>query len=177
MQKASKCPCLLYTSIQGSGYRGPDGPEPLLRQRRCGGLCPGGPGLGGVCRTAPGPVRRHAESVRLRHPGPDGSDPPAAVSYTHLDVYKRQPRTCTPPTESPPCRKGCCAGSWYPCIRPGSYTHRDSGPGPPGGAAGGAPGYSGTGDLEGWRSHLLPGGMSLPPGGKERLQFFAREVK
>ena len=64
--------------IQGSGYRGPDGPEPLLRQRRCGGLCPGGPGLGGVCRTAPGPVRRHAGSVRLRHARPDGSDPPAA---------------------------------------------------------------------------------------------------
>ena len=21
-------------------------------------------------------------------------------------------------SESPPCRKGCCAGSWYPCIRP-----------------------------------------------------------
>lgn len=32
-------------------------------------------------RTAPGPVRRHAESVRLRHPGPDGSDPPAAGKH------------------------------------------------------------------------------------------------
>lgn len=30
----------------------------------------------------------------------------------------RKAQDCTPPTESPPCRKGCCAGSWYPCIRP-----------------------------------------------------------
>lgn len=59
-----------YTEYQGSGYRGPDGPEPLLRQRRCGGLCPGGPGLGGVCPdcSRAGPTARWIRPAPPRAP-------------------------------------------------------------------------------------------------------------
>ena len=62
----------------GGGHGRPGGSGPLLRHRRRGGLRPGGHGLGGVRRAAPGPVRRDLGSVRLRHPGPDGGDPPPA---------------------------------------------------------------------------------------------------
>ena len=45
-----------------------------------------------------------------------------AVSYTHLDVYKRQRRRCGP------CRstKGCRGFSWWPCARRGLSRPRES---------------------------------------------------
>ena len=66
------------TWVTGARTHRPGGPEPISGQRRCGGLRPGGSGLGGVRRAAPGPVRRDPGPLRLRHPGPDGGAAPAA---------------------------------------------------------------------------------------------------